>query len=197
MNPKSPSSTRPLPEFKESATSHIWPLFIRHNAVPSLSPFSFLKIPARGINIVARCRAVAQLGRALEWGSRGREFKSLRPDFFFFENLFTFRSDIETHPICYLGRVIDSLLCFVSGAYPSKRVLSFHFIGPLVPCSFSDFLGPIEIVHLHSLALAKAPSATVSHASPNTPFTLRRTPVSHSNNLLYQQHKRLDIILSF
>jgi len=85
----------------------------------------------------------------------------------------------------------------VSGAYPSKRVLSFHFIGPLVPCSFSVFLGPIEIVHLHLLALAKAPSATVSHASPNAPFTLRRTPVSHYNNLLYQQHKRLDIIWAF
>ena len=32
-------------------------------------------------------RAVAQLGRALEWGSRGREFKSLRPDFRFFAEI--------------------------------------------------------------------------------------------------------------
>ena len=197
MNPKSPSSTRPLPDFKQSAASDIGPLFIRHAAVPAISRFSFLKIPARGINIVARCRAVAQLGRALEWGSRGREFKSLRPDFFPSENLFPFLFDLKPPSICYSDSVIEPVLCFVSGAYPSKRVLSIHFIGPLVPCSFSVFLGPIEIVHLHSLALAKAPSATVSHASPNTPFTLRRTPASHSNNLLYQQHKRLDIILSF
>ena len=28
-------------------------------------------------------RAVAQLGRALPWGGRGREFKSLRSDFDF------------------------------------------------------------------------------------------------------------------
>ncbi len=47
-----------------------------------------------------RCRAVAQLGRALEWGSRGREFKSLRPDFFF-EYPSTFPLNIESHPICY------------------------------------------------------------------------------------------------
>src|SRR5262249_23976199 len=30
-------------------------------------------------------RAVAQLGSAFEWGSRGRGFKSRRPDFFFYE----------------------------------------------------------------------------------------------------------------
>jgi hypothetical protein len=90
-----------------------------------------------------------------------------------------------------------STRCFLSGDYPSKKSFELSFYRPFGPFSFSVFLGPIEIVHLHSLALAKAPSATVSHASPNTPFTLRRTPTSHSNNLLYQQHKRLDIILSF
>ena len=78
-----------------------------------------------------------------------------------------------------------------------EKSVELPFYRPFGPFSFSVFLGPIEIVHLHSLALAKAPSATVSHASPITPFTLRRTPASHSNNLLYQQHKRLDIILSF
>ena len=33
-------------------------------------------------NFTARSRAVAQLGRALEWGSRGPGFKSRQPDFF-------------------------------------------------------------------------------------------------------------------
>lgn len=32
-------------------------------------------------------RAVAQLGRALEWGSRGREFESRRPDAGFLASL--------------------------------------------------------------------------------------------------------------
>ncbi len=115
----------------------------------------------------------------------------------FFGYLSTFPRDGEVHPICYLARVIDSLLCFLSGDYPSKKSFELSFYRPFGPFSFSVFLGPIEIVHLHSLALAKAPSATESHASPNTPFTLSRTPASHSNNLLYQQHKRLDFILSF
>jgi hypothetical protein len=32
-------------------------------------------------------RAVAQLGRALEWGSRGRGFESRRPDHFMLNDL--------------------------------------------------------------------------------------------------------------
>jgi hypothetical protein len=44
----------------------------------------FLLEVGRGAGEICRSnRAVAQLGRALEWGSRGREFESLRPDFFY------------------------------------------------------------------------------------------------------------------
>ena len=142
-----------------------------------------------------RCRAVAQLGRALEWGSRGREFKSLRPDFFFRISLhFSPETSRAVLFVIRLG-VVGSMFSFRRLSLKKSFELSFY--RPFGPFSFSVFLGPIEIVHLHSLALAKAPSATVSHASPNTPFTLRRTPASHSNNFLYQQHKQLDIILSF
>ena len=42
----------------------------------------FLEPGARPSDYPLPQRAVAQLGRALEWGSRGREFESLRPDSF-------------------------------------------------------------------------------------------------------------------
>ena len=45
------------------------------------------------------CRAVAQLGSALEWGSRGREFESRRPDHFIVSSLvsigFSWSMDVE------------------------------------------------------------------------------------------------------
>ena len=36
--------------------------------------------PARPLGQRKQCRDVAQPGRALAWGARGRQFKSARPD---------------------------------------------------------------------------------------------------------------------
>ena len=48
-------------------------------------------------------RAVAQLGSALEWGSRGRGFKSRRPDF-----ALCMSEDETRHECCFCGRSVPS-----------------------------------------------------------------------------------------
>ena len=56
----------------------MWPLVLgqRYRAGATSS-----RVPARGWCSLEHCqRAVAQLGSALDWGSRGREFKSRQPD---------------------------------------------------------------------------------------------------------------------
>ena len=134
-----------------------------------------------------RCRAVAQLGRALEWGSRGREFKSLRPDFFS-DYLSTFPRDGEGHPICYLARVIDSLLCFLSGAYCSKRALSCHFIDPLVRFLFQFFWDRSKsFISIHSplpkplqpLCPTPPPTLLLLFAAPLPPILI----ICYTNNI--------------
>ena len=48
-------------------------------------------------------RAVAQLGSALEWGSRGRGFKSRRPDF-----SLCMTQDDSKHICCFCGENVPS-----------------------------------------------------------------------------------------
>ncbi len=48
-------------------------------------------------------RAVAQLGSALEWGSRGRGFKSRRPDF-----SFLMTEDNSQHRRCFCDKTVRS-----------------------------------------------------------------------------------------
>ena len=126
MNPKSPSATRALPDFKESAVSLIKPRVYSAQGRSRYRPIFVLENPRCRNHIMFRCRAVAQLGRALEWGSRGREFKSLRPDFFFRISLhFSPETSRAVLFVIRLG-VVDSMFSFRRLSLKKRFKLSFY-----------------------------------------------------------------------
>src|SRR2546429_6825934 len=61
-------------------------------------------------------RAVAQLGSALEWGSRGRGFKSRRPDF-----PLSMTKDESQHECCFCDESVPSQKLVTLSVFMGKR----------------------------------------------------------------------------
>ena len=171
MNPKSPSATRPLPDFKESAAAVIDPPLIRHRAVPAIVPIFVLENPRRRNHIVFDVGPWLSLVERLN-GVQEVESSNLSGPISFLPNI-SFLRDIKRPSICYSARVMVLMLCFT--AYPSKRILSARFIKRIYSVVlFSNLPRPTQIHQQKLLTLAKAPPpAQRDTNSINLLFTLR------------------------
>ena len=137
MNPKSPSATRALPDFKESDVSLIKPRVYRHRAVPAIDPFSFLKIPVVGITLCFDVGPWLSLVERLN-GVQEVESSNLSGPISFFEylSIFPLRRREPFYLLFGWGGV-DSMFSFRRRSLKKRLKLSFY--RPFVSVFFFGF----------------------------------------------------------